>query len=149
MENTNTEKSLFDLSYDENLKQSIKSAAGVAGVAAFLSLAGAVLGVIAYFIQRQKIARIESAYGDLGVRQASMAGGIVSIVIGLAISLLLFAFLSKFARNVKSGINSNNNMMINEGLGGLSSYFKTAGIIIIIVIAIMILAIAAGLGRGM
>ena len=42
MENSTSDKSLFDLSFDENVKQSLKGAATWGGIAAIVSLIGSV-----------------------------------------------------------------------------------------------------------
>ena len=93
MENINTDKSLFDISFDENVKQNLKGAATWAGIAAIVSLVQAILGLVNYFIQKGKLSRYSSGgYESLRVRQATEAGGLVSAAIALIIISLDFMF---------------------------------------------------------
>ena len=125
MENSTSDKSLFDLSFDENVKQSLKGAATWGGLAAIVSLIGSILGLVNYFVEKGK----ESRYGgnsleEMQIQQAANTGGFVSVVITLIIGIILFYFLNKFSRSAKAGVDTNDHYLINEGLGSLSTYFK-------------------------
>lgn len=143
MENTNPEKSLFDISFDENVKQSIKGAAVWGGIAAIVSLAGSILGVINYFVSQGKTSR----YTGYEQTSAASASALITIIISFLIGVALFVFLSKFSRKAKSGVDASDQYLINEGLGSLATYFKFIGVLLIIAIVFVLLAVLAGLGR--
>lgn len=146
MENTN--KSLFDINFDENVKQSLKGAATWGGIAAIASIIVSILGVVNYFIERGKLSKYGGGgYEAVRVQQAAEAGGFVSVAITLIIGIILFVFLSKFSRKAKSGVDASDQYLINEGLGSLATYFKFIGILFIIVIVIFGLALLIGLGQ--
>ena len=149
MENSTSDKSLFDLSFDENVKQSLKGAATWGGLAAIVSLIGSILGLVNYFVEKGK----ESRYGgnsleEMQIQQAANTGGFVSVVITLIIGIILFYFLNKFSRSAKAGIDTNDHYMINEGLGSLSTYFKFIGVLLIIILVLFALGILIGIGQG-
>ena len=149
MENSTSDKSLFDLSFDENVKQSLKGAATWGGIAAIVSLIGSVLGLVNYFVEKGK----ESRYGgnsleEMQIQQAANTGGLVSVVITLIIGIILFYFLNKFSRSAKAGVDTNDHYLINEGLGSLSTYFKFIGVLLIIILVLFALGIFIGIGQG-
>ncbi|MBK9380036.1 MAG: hypothetical protein IPN39_01730 [Chitinophagaceae bacterium] len=149
MENSTSDKSLFDLSFDENVKQSLKGAATWGGLAAIVSLIGSILGLVNYFVEKGK----ESRYGgnsleEMQIQQAANTGGLVSVVITLIIGIILFYFLNKFSRSAKAGIDTNDHYLINEGLGSLSTYFKFIGVLLIIILVLFALGILIGIGQG-
>ena len=142
----NTDKSLFDLSFDENVKQQLKGAANWAGIAAIVSLIGSILGVVNYFIQQGRLDKYSvGGYEGVQMRQSAAAGGLVSLAITLAIGVILFVFLNKFSKKAKLGVQEGDQLLINEGLGSLSSYFKIIGVIIIIVIVLVFLGVLIAL----
>ena len=146
MENTN--KSLFDINFDENVKQSLKGAATWGGIAAIASIIVSILGVVNYFIERGKLSKYGGGgYEAARVQQAAEAGGFVSVAITLIIGIILFVFLSKFSRKAKSGVDASDQYLINEGLGSLATYFKFIGILLIILIVIFGLGLLIGLGQ--
>ena len=149
MENSTSDKSLFDLSFDENVKQSLKGAATWGGLAAIVSLIGSILGLVNYFVEKGK----ESRYGgnsleEMQIQQAANTGGFVSVVITLIIGIILFYFLNKFSRSAKAGVDTNDHYLINEGLGSLSTYFKFIGVLLIIIFVLFALGILIGIGQG-
>ena len=145
MENTSGNESLFDLSFDNNVKSSLRELAVWAGLAAIVSLVNAVLGLISYFVQMSKI---NSIVGDMGTSSRMMAGGLVTPLISLGIGIALFIFLNKFSRLSKSGVDNNDTYLINEGLGNLATYFKFVGILIIILLVIVLLLFMFGLAMN-
>jgi hypothetical protein len=149
MYNQNTNQSLFTLGINENTKVQLKGAAVLAGIVAILSLAGSVLSLIQTFIVRNKTT-IEYKYE--GFNQPTVAvqrtGNIAGGVIMLIISILLFYFLNRFSSQTKLGLNASNQQLVNNGLGGLSSYFVTVGILLIICLVLVLLAVVAGLSAG-
>jgi hypothetical protein len=148
MENTSTNQSLFDLNFDDNVKLSIRETAIWAGLAAIVSLVSAILGLVNYFVQMNKLKQAMSGFGDYSPSTSATAGGMISPLISLGIGIALFVFLNKFARSAKAGVDANDSYLINEGLGGLSTYFKIVGVLIIIVLVFVALALLFSIAAG-
>lgn len=148
MEKDTRDQSLFDLSFDENVKQSLKGAAVWAGIAAIVSITGSVLGLINYFVQKSKFDAMSRQYESLGLRQSQAGSNFISAFISFGIGIVLFVLLYKFSRKAKAGVDGNEPFLINEGLGSLSTYFKVIGILLIIVIVFALLAVLIALGQG-
>lgn len=150
MENQeNSSVSLFDLNLDENAKQSLKSVANTAAIAAILSLVGSILSVVVYFIEKSRAKPFNIEGFEKFQSSSDTSGNLSSVVIGFIIAVLLFYFLNRFASTTKSAINENDQQKLAVGLGSLASYFKTIGILLIIVISIVVIAfLAIGIGRS-
>jgi small-conductance mechanosensitive channel len=149
MENQYTDQGLFGLSYNENLKTQLRSAAYWAGFAAILSLIGGILGLINYFVEKFKpVKRVTiEGFDEPLIRAQTSDTNIVSVVISLVLSIVFFYLLNRFSKQAIDGINGNNEELISSGLGSLSSYFIIFGVIMIIVIVFALLMIA-GLAIG-
>lgn len=147
MENSNTDKSLFDISFDETVKQNLKGAATWAGIAAFVSLIGSILGLVNYFIAKQRITRYDGFEG-IRTQQVTTVTGFVSVAISLIIGIILFVFLNKFSMKSKAGVDGNDQYLINVGLASLSTYFKFIGVLLIIIIVIAGLVFMIGVGQN-
>lgn len=145
MEYQDTNSSLFNLSLTDNVKTQLKGAALWAGIAAILSLVTTIINIVVQFMGGGASARYKSTEGfnEAVVVQAEMAGNIVSAVITLAITGLFFYFLYRFASLTKAGLNNNDQEMVNNGLGSLSAYFITIGIIFIIALAVFVFGMIA------
>ena len=148
MENTN--QSLFDINFDENVKQSLKGAAIWGGIAAIVSLVGSILGLVNYFVQKAKMDRFYSEGGEeiMRMQRTSEAGGLFNVALSLIIGIILFVFLFKFSNKTKTGVDTSDQYVINEGLGSLATYFKFIGILMIIFIALVGLVFLFFVGRG-
>jgi len=147
MENQDTNKSLFDLSFDENSKQQLKGAATWGGYAAIISIAGSVLSLVNYFIQRSRV-RSYQFEGFPEMRTTSGSGNIISAFISFIVAIALFYFLYKFSKTTKAGIDGSNQPLISEGLGSLSSYFKIIGVLLILAIVFGGLGLMIALGSS-
>lgn len=148
MENSSNNQSLFDMNFDDNVKLSLRETAVWAGLAAILSLVSAILGLVNYFVQMNKIRTVMSGFGNYEPAPSATAGGILSPLISLGIGIALFVFLNKFARSAKAGVDANDSYLINEGLGGLSTYFKIVGVLIIIFLSLLALGLLIGVAAG-
>jgi hypothetical protein len=146
MENINPDKSLFDIRFDENVKQNLKAAAAWGGIAAIASLVRSILGLVSYFVEKGKINRYSA--GNREVQLAANAGGLISVAISLCIGIALFVFLNKFSRMSKSGVDAGDPHFINEGLGSLSTYFKFIGVLLIIMIVLVGLGMLIAIGQN-
>ena len=141
----NSNQSLFNLRINDNLRTQLRGTAVVAGIAAILALTSATLRVVISFMNKDK-SPLESRYENLDptVRTVNSSGmNIVSAVITIGIALILFYFLNRFASKTKTGLNVNNGEIVNNGLGGLSGYFVTWGVILIIILALFLLFVVA------
>ncbi len=145
MENQDTNKSLFDLSFDENTKQQLKGAATWGGIAAIVAIIGAILSFINYFIQRNNVKSFQFE-GFPEMRASQSSGNIVSSIIMFALGIALFYYLNKFSKSAKTGIDGSNQPLINEGLASLSTYFKIIGVLLIIAIVFGCFALLIGIG---
>jgi hypothetical protein len=131
MENTSEKDTLFDMSFDNNVKTSMRDCATWAGMAAIISLINSIIGLIQYFMAER-----------------ASPGGLLGPLISLGIGIALFVFLNKFSRLVKSGVDTNDTYIINEGLGNLSTYFKFTGVLIIIILVLVLLGLLIALSMG-
>lgn len=148
MENQNTNQSLFGLKINENTKIQIKSAAALAGIAAILSLASSILKAIAAFTNKASQVEYRFEGFDQPATEVERTSNIAGAIFTLAISILLFYFLNRFSTKTKNGLNTSNQQMFNHGLGGLSSYFVTIGILIIIGLVFALLGVLIAIGSN-
>ncbi len=144
------EHSLFDMQYDEQLKQQMKGAASMAGISAILSLVGSVLSFINYFVMQSRISSTFSSegFGGIRYRDTSSGGNLFSAVLSLVLAIFMFYFLSQYARLSKAGLEGGDTFQIGDGLAKLSTYFKIIGVVLIIALVFMFLAILIALAAG-
>lgn len=136
MENQEPNKSLFDISFDENVKQSLRAAANWGGIAAIFAITDTVFGFVTHFIAKNKVETYRyEGMGDVTYRSQN-ADNLLSLVIVGIISGFLFYFLNRFSKLTKSGIDGNDSGLVTEGLGNLATYLKVVGIIAIIIIVL-------------
>ncbi|MBK6825969.1 MAG: hypothetical protein IPG86_03390 [Chitinophagaceae bacterium] len=148
MESNPQESTLFELQYDEELKSSLQGAAKWAGMAALVSFISTIIGMVSFFIQRAKMQAMYREYAEYGISQPAMNSGMISALISFVIGVLLFVFLMKFSRKTKSGLESNDGYLLNEGFSGLAVYFRIIGIVLIIAIIFILLALLAIMGQA-
>jgi small-conductance mechanosensitive channel len=141
MENQETDKSLFDLSFDEHSKFQLKGAATWAGYAAIVSITASVLTVINYFVQKSNSKSYQFEGFPEMRTETSGTSNLASVVITFVIALALFYFLNKFSKMTKAGVDGSNQQLISEGLGSLSTYFRIIGVLLIICIVLVVLAV--------
>jgi hypothetical protein len=147
---TDQPENFFNISFDEAARAQIKQAAGWAKVVTLCAFAGyAVVLVVAIFGQTSVQPDLSSNGEIIGgyVRTSSMAGVILSIVLGVFINY----FLYRFAVATAKGIDNMDPLKTNEGFNNLRRYFKILGILIIIALSFVVLAlligiVAAGIG---
>lgn len=148
MDNQNTNSSLFELTVNENLKNSLRGAGVWAGIVGILTLINSILGFVQYFMLKNKAPRYQQFEGfDAGYSSQSGSASIFSAIISLVISTLIFYFLNRFSSQTKNGVNGNNPDMVSSGFQGLSSYFILTGVIIILVLVFLLLAVV-GVAAG-
>jgi NADH:ubiquinone oxidoreductase subunit 5 (subunit L)/multisubunit Na+/H+ antiporter MnhA subunit len=148
MENQPTnDSSLFNLRFDENAKEGFRAAAIVAGIAAIVTLARAVISITAFFVERSRksVVEIDEGYYDQATEKSG-SDSVLSLILAILVFLVtvgLFYFLYRFATKAKSGISNASLDDMNEGMGSLANYFKTIGILFIILLALVVLGIFA------
>jgi len=147
MESNQAESAIFELQYDEELKSSMRDTANWAGYAALASFISTITGIISFFIQRARLQAMYREYAQYGVSRPALTGGLVSTLISFTLGVLLFVFLMKFSQRTKAGLEAGQGGLINEGLGGLTVYFRIIGIVLIIVIIFILLLLMALLMR--
>lgn len=149
MDTQNTNQSLFDINFSENVKTELKGAAVWAGIAAILALVSSLLGLVSAFMEKNNPVTVQ--YNAEGFSEPAMqpgtTGSLFTVVISLLVNILLFYFLNRFANQAKTGLAGNNQELVSNGLGSLSTYFLIIGVIIILILVIVFLAVA-GLAIG-
>jgi hypothetical protein len=148
MENQDTNKSLFDINFDNNVKQDMRGAANWGGIAAIFSITAAILSVIAHFVARNRMESQLEGFGEYQY-QSQRADTLLYTIIALIIYGFMFYFLNRFARLTKTGLDGNNPQLITEGLNNLANYFKVIGVVIIIMLTLFFLVLLIGLAGGM
>jgi small-conductance mechanosensitive channel len=147
MYNQNPNQPLFTLRINENMKIQLRGAAVVAGISAILSLVNTIISLVNSFMEKKTT--IEYQYEGFQTNVAAQkSGNVAGSIIMLIISILLFYFLNRFSSQTKQGLSANNQQMVTNGLGGLSSYFVTVGILLIIALVFVLIALAAILSTG-
>lgn len=143
MENQDITPSLFDLKADENVKQQLRGAAHWGGIAALVSMIVTGLGLVNYIVEsaKPKPSFYRSEGFERNFIQTEQSDNIVSVVISLIIGIFLFIFLNRFSKNTKAGIDGDNQELVTEGLGNLSTYFKIIGVLLIIILVLFGLAL--------
>jgi flagellar biosynthesis protein FlhB len=148
MENQNTGSSLFELTINDNLKNSLSGAAVWAGIVGVLSFINSILGLVQYFMLKNKTPRFQQFEGFETQTYSSDTGtNLFSAILSLVVSGLIFYFLNKFKSQTKAGLNGNSPDLVSSGLQGLSAYFILMGIITILILAAMVI-IFAGAATG-
>jgi hypothetical protein len=134
MENEQIDQSTSDVSYDENVKQAIRSAADAGKAAAVAALVSTALFVLSFLIMATRI------YGPV------QGSSILGVLIRVAISGALFYYLNRFATQSRMGIDGSDPATIRQGISSLASYFRLAGALLLIAAAgITLMALGSGL----
>ena len=129
--------SLFGLSFDHNLKQSLKSTALVAGVAAVFGLISTVIKSAGGFLVKQSYRSFD--FEGRTFQRGMSSANILGIAITLIIGILLFFYLNRFSKTASSGIDNSDQSQLNEALGSLAGYFRLLGVLLIVGISLVLL----------
>ncbi|HXB44612.1 MAG TPA: hypothetical protein VNV85_11165 [Puia sp.] len=142
MENQNRPDTIFNLSFDDSSRDNLRTIALWARICAISAFIGYAIALIAAFIGKVQLSSNEaSGIGATFGKSSLIAGALVSAIIGCAINY----FLYRFAVSAKEGLESDNQVKLNEGLINLKTYFKIVGILLLIVLIICGLAILIGI----
>lgn len=150
MENQHIENNPSQISFDEYTKEKIWGAAKTAGIVALLSISGAAVGLISYFINPNSVTKMAAKEGfDEKALQLQGSANFLSIATSLILNLVLFYFLYRFYSLTKKAIFNNNSIQLSNGFSSLATYFKVVVILIIMFIGILLVTvIATALGFG-
>lgn len=138
------DSSIFEFDFDEESRTNLSAIARWANINAIVGFAGIGISIITFIVGFGKLS---------GPGSSVVAGtGIISLLIGLAISLALNITLINAATNIKKGIEAADQGSFTNGLTKLAVYFKIVGILTIIALSIVALAMLvvmiAGASRG-
>jgi membrane protein YqaA with SNARE-associated domain len=143
MENQNQLDNIFNISFDDNSRESLRTIALWARICAVCAFVGYAIALILAFFG--KVGLPDNSEGSSLInsfgRASLITGALISAIIGGAINY----FLYRFAADAKEGLASVNQVKLNEGLINLKTYFKILGIILLIVLIICALALVIGI----
>ncbi len=128
------------------LHRHILLAAKTAIIAAFVSLAGSIAGILATLTRPLPAApAAQEGFSKDDMQQLMQSSTYISAFISLVISVLAFYFLFRFSSLAKTGITQNNPAKLTTGLQSLGHYFKIWGIIMFLIIALFVLSLLGGM----
>jgi hypothetical protein len=139
------ESSIFDLSIDNEGSASLAETAKWAKVVAIFGLIVGVLIVLAGFFLSLAGAVVGSVFAALGAIGPYM--GIFYIAFG-AIMIYPNWKLLKFGSSMSPGLRKSDQLMVNDALKNLKSYFKILGIFMLVMVGIYVLAIVVVMSAG-
>jgi hypothetical protein len=138
MENQNRPDTIFNLSFDDSSRDILRTIALWARICAVSAFIGYAVALLAAFFGKVHPSYNEGSGIGASLGKGSLiAGALVSAIIGCAINY----FLYRFAVSAKQGLESDNQVKLNEGLINLKTYFKIVGILLLIVLIICGLAL--------
>lgn len=142
METQNPLDNIFNISFDDTGRQYLRTIILWARICAICAFVGYAVALLAAFIGKARVAdnEVSGISASFG-RGSLIAGALVSAIIGFAINY----FLYRFAISAKEGLDSENQIKLNEGLINLKTYFKILGILLLIVLIICVLALLIGI----
>src|ERR1022692_2446056 len=138
MENQNRLDTFFNMSFDESSRHYLRTIALWARICAVCAFIGYTVALLIAILGKaqvpdNEVSGIAASFG----KGSLIAGALVSAIIGCAINY----FLYRFATSAKEGLESENQIKLNEGLLNLKTYFKILGILLLIVLIICGLAL--------
>ncbi len=134
------DNNLLDLQVSDEIKTEVAEVSKWANIYTIVAFIGLGISIISGFLAMG----VASRFGN-----GAMAGSnLVVIIISAAISLLLNITLYNAAKNLKAGIDANDQGFFNLGTAKLKSYFKIFGILLIIGIGFFVLVFLFALLAG-
>lgn len=145
MENSpNINDDIFEVSFDHSAKESLKAAASWAKIISILGFVSYGITLLAAVLGKVQTLK---GFSDSPSDVTSTIYSVVTVVIGVAITIFLF----KFAQKTAQGVNHLHQRSLEEGFSALRYYFKIQGILLIIAISLIVLvaifAVATGFNR--
>jgi heme/copper-type cytochrome/quinol oxidase subunit 2 len=132
------------------LHSSLFAAAKIAGIAAIISLAGSLAGVIATLsVPAPTIAAPDKeGFDEQTMQQLVQSSTYISVFISLAISVLAFYFLFRFSKLAKTAISSSDKNKLSTALQSLAGYFRIWAVIMFLIIVLFVLSLVGGILGG-
>jgi len=132
------------------VRDTVLSAAKIAGIAAIVSLAGSLVGVAATLLTPAPsiTAPAQEGFDEQTMQQLVQSSTYISAFISLAISVLAFYFLFRFSKLAKVAINSGDNSRLGTALQSLAGYFRIWAVIMFLIIVLFVLSLIGGIVGG-
>lgn len=139
------ESSIFDLAIDNEGSASLAETAKWAKVVAIFGLIGGLLMILAGLI----LGISSATFARMSPEMAAVGpmSGVFCVAIG-AILMYPNWKLLKFGSSMSPGLRKSDQVMVNDALKNLKSYFKILGIFMLVVIGIYVLAIVVVMSAG-
>jgi hypothetical protein len=143
MENENQLDTFFKISFNDNAREQLKAIALWARICALCAFVSYVVAlIVAIFGKTVSSAYSEQSYQvTSAVKTWAIASALISGIIGFAINY----FLYRFATDAKKGLDTIDQVKLNEGLLNLKTYFKILGIIVLVALIICGIAFLFGI----
>ena len=143
MENYDQDNSFLKVTFDDNAREQLKAIALWAKICAICAFVSYAIALVVAFLGKTKTVAFgnENAVIASTSKVAAIAGAVISAIIGCAINY----FLYRFAIDAKKGLDSIDQVKLNEGLLNLKTYFKILGIIVLIALIICGIAVLIGM----
>ena len=141
------DNSLFGLSLDATSTGHLKETASWARLLAIVGMVSCVLMVLMGIFASMAMSRATSEFDREFGGSASAGLGATMMITYIVIALIYFfpcLFTLRFANYIRTAINANDQLALNEGLRNLKATFRYMGIITIIFIAFFVLALLLG-----
>jgi hypothetical protein len=139
MEEQNQLDNFFNISFNTEARDLLKQMtqwSRICAICAFIGYAFSL--VVAIFGHPQAL---NSGTEGLGAGPFFKAGSVIGVLITITIGGILNYYLYRFSVDTAKGLESMDPGKLNEGLGGLRTYFKIFGVLTIIVLGFVALAI--------
>lgn len=135
---SDTLDNFFSIAFDASTRANLKQAAVWAKVISLSAFIGYAIALVVAIFGQQEFVTDTAGFqvGNL-LRAGSLAGVLITIIIGGLINY----FLYRFATATAKGMDAMDSTRTNQGFDSLRIYFKIYGIILIIVFAIALLFI--------
>lgn len=134
-----------------SLYANILDTAKLAGIAATISLAGTLVGVVISLSNATTPAPAGSAkegFDDQTMQQLVQGSTYISTIISLIISLLAFFFLFRFSTIAKAAIKERSGAKLGIALQNLAGYFRIWGVIMLLIVALFGFSLLGGILAG-
>lgn len=142
MENSpNIHDDIFDISFDQAAKESLRATASWAKIIAILGFVSYGVSLLGVFLGKE-----QSLTGT--TESSSGAWSIISTIVTVAIGVTIAIFLLKFARKTLEGVNQLHQGSLEEGFSALRYYFKIQGILLIIALSFLFFFIIVATATG-
>ena len=132
---------------DTGLYKYIYNAARIAGIAAIVSLAGTLAGVLGVFTKPTTVAptAVPEGFNEQQVQQLAQGSVYISVALSVLLSVLVFYFLYRFSSLAQAGVKEDQQEKIQLALRHLSRYFKVWGIIMLLIVGLFVLSLLGGM----